>query len=880
MRKLLARYGIVEPILAQWEKRFGGRLLPLQYRAIEDYHLLDGTSLLISAPTSSGKTFCGEMALIRAVQNRQKAIFLVPLKAIAEEKYRRFAESYAELGLRVAIATRDHPESDPRMERGDFDIAVMVYEKFNALLLKNFDILAQVGTVVVDELQMLEDRTRGPHLELALTKLLCSNYHPQIIALSAVVGDALDLAEWLGCRLLLEKMRPVELRRGVVVGGTFHYRCHNSGDGGEEQFKQGEDAVQTLFENIRDMHVAGRQVLVFLKSRHETMLAAERFVQFAHLMPIAENQAYFDPRLADEEESSLLDGLRHLLSLGISFHNADLTASQRLLVEEGYRAGLVRVIFATTTLSTGINLPAGTVFIEAQKYRQQEHTRRPELEPLSWAEYESMSGRAGRVGLIKGDDGCGRAVLLASSELEKTILWDYYVTKRPMRLQSQLMHLSMADIVVDLFSSELVTCPYDVDRVLARAYYARSNAISGNVKEELFNALLDGGFLERQGDFWAATPLGKAIAAAGISIAGAQYILREADLAESDSDTQILYRMLHSPEGRDIYLPSPRQMRRWKVPGLLSTETADSDPLIAELISLRRELSPTESSRLKLTLLMSDWMIGMSGLDIENKYRLHPGMMESLAHQVGWLLASTASIIRASDRFSGLLGRLDRLAFSVRAGLPEDSKELYDIFGRLLFRREIMQLREHDMKTARQLSGSGRTVLRTIVSSDERLDRIEKHLKKIEEDDMHTMTIDRNEIKVSATWPNSIEIDGTPVRERFLVRINNCPVSLTGKSFKYLLKLVWSRLTKDSGWLYKEDLEHGFNQARYLYRLRQEVGRDLFPDWPLYENNRSGYYRLAADRDGLRVNLSALKEFPDYEVQQIAVELAPLVGNG
>jgi hypothetical protein len=124
--------------------------------------------------------------------------------------------------------------------------------------------------------------------------------------------------------------------------------------------------------------------------------------------------------------------------------------------------------------------------------------------------------------------------------------------------------------------------------------------------------------------------------------------------------------------------------------------------------------------------------------------------------------------------------------------------------------------------------------------------------------------------------PESIEIDGTAVRERYLIRINNCPISLTGKSFKYFVRLVWSRLTKDNGWLYKEDLEKGLNQARYLYRLRQEIGRDFLPDWPLYENNRSGYYRLAADRDRLRVNVEALQEFPDYEVQEMARELAGL----
>lgn len=128
----------------------------------------------------------------------------------------------------------------------------------------------------------------------------------------------------------------------------------------------------------------------------------------------------------------------------------------------------------------------------------------------------------------------------------------------------------------------------------------------------------------------------------------------------------------------------------------------------------------------------------------------------------------------------------------------------------------------------------------------------------------------------SPVSPESIEIDGTPVRERFLVRINGRPIKLTGKSFKYLVRLAWSRLRNDHGWLYKEDLEKGFNQARYLYRLRQEIGRTFLPGWPLYENNRSGYYRLAVAPDRLRVNVDALRDFPDYEIREMARDLTAL----
>ena len=117
--------------------------------------------------------------------------------------------------------------------------------------------------------------------------------------------------------------------------------------------------------------------------------------------------------------------------------------------------------------------------------------------------------------------------------------------------------------------------------------------------------------------------------------------------------------------------------------------------------------------------------------------------------------------------------------------------------------------------------------------------------------------------------PRLVEIDGTFEGDRYLVRINGCPVKLTGKSFKYLTKLAWSRVNKDAGWIYKEDLEVGFNQARYLYRMKNEINDGFSSGWPIVENNRLGYYRLQLDPARIRLNVDNLKEHPDYEVRSL-----------
>ncbi|MGB3091653.1 MAG: DEAD/DEAH box helicase, partial [Candidatus Zixiibacteriota bacterium] len=133
----LLRYGIPHSVIESWRQSQGENLLPLQASAVTKHDLLNGASLIISAPTSSGKTFCGEMAAAASLFKRKKVVFLVPLKAIAEERYSDFCHKYSELGIKVVISTRDRQEDDRSIERGSFDLAIMIYEKFNQLLIKN-----------------------------------------------------------------------------------------------------------------------------------------------------------------------------------------------------------------------------------------------------------------------------------------------------------------------------------------------------------------------------------------------------------------------------------------------------------------------------------------------------------------------------------------------------------------------------------------------------------------------------------------------------------------------------------------------------------------------------------------------------------------------
>ncbi len=166
----LAHFGFPQAVVEAWA---GGipRLNQLQLDAINDYGLLRGEHVVASAPTSSGKTMLGELAAIRGALDRRRALFLMPLKALVNDKLRHFHRVYGPFGIRTIEATGETDDITPLL-RGRYDIALLTYEKFSALALTHPYVLEQVGTIVIDEVQMIADQSRGANLEFLLT-LLC-----------------------------------------------------------------------------------------------------------------------------------------------------------------------------------------------------------------------------------------------------------------------------------------------------------------------------------------------------------------------------------------------------------------------------------------------------------------------------------------------------------------------------------------------------------------------------------------------------------------------------------------------------------------------------------------------------------------------------------
>lgn len=211
---------IPEKIYALLEKKGFEELRPSQVKSI-DAGLFSDNNLLVCTPTASGKTLVAELGFLNAVlHDRGKAIYIVPLKALASEKYRQFKKDYP--FLKIGLSSGDLDSEDTHLAHSDVIIATS--EKFDSLLRHKIPWIKQIKTAVIDEIHLLNDDSRGPTLEIIITILKRELKDIQIIGLSATIGNPEELADWLNANLVKDSWRPVKLKKGVFLDGKIHFK--------------------------------------------------------------------------------------------------------------------------------------------------------------------------------------------------------------------------------------------------------------------------------------------------------------------------------------------------------------------------------------------------------------------------------------------------------------------------------------------------------------------------------------------------------------------------------------------------------------------------------------------------------------------------------
>jgi len=890
----LSKWGIPECVLQRWRERQGELLLPVQSKAVcqgllgspspaDQQHPVN---VLITAPTSSGKSFCAELAGLKAVSARRRTVMLFPLKSLAEQKYRLFRQTYEPLGIKCLIVTGDHPENDRPFVEGKFQLALAIYEKLDQLLTTSLDSLKNVGTVVVDEIQTIAEPGRGAVLERLLTKILASSYAPNLVGLSAVLGGGHNasaelMASWLRAVLVEETVRPVDLLRGVAAEGSFCYRSYNNHLEGSQPFVRIEAGDDPYVGFANQVKSDDGSTLVFMKSRMDTVNCACRLAAAVDWGPAR----HALDLLKEEEPSFLVRSLRQAMSHGVAFHNADLSPRQRNMVEQAFIDKEIKTIISTTTLSMGVNLPADTVYLETVKYAAGEYGGKPSLVPVTRCEFDNMTGRAGRLG--SGDrEKPGRAIVMADSAFEREVLWASYITGE----NHDLFGSAFDSMPLVDWTLNIIVCGLARDMTGLEVVYAhtlRAQGGDGNDSlpefESAVEALRQAGlvrFDKATGDILP-TALGRASSSHGLSAAEAAYYLSE--LSSS------------CPERTPGWLALALSGPGWALPASLLTKGEYNrntsvkmlcrfyEELVSDaerLVPVNQRQRPTyrSSAALKAFLVLHDWCRLAPVEKLEERFQMHLGQIMSLGETAAHLVTAISALLEATDPDPSRADHLSRYAFTLRYGLPDNWRKHHRHFRNLLSRGDYIALERDGIHDLVQLCELSPDQVDRLIPAGGKSAKINKRILSLKEEvcmqTRTTMTTAVPGAKAALLLgePESIEIDGRYEKERYLIRVNGFPVWLTGKSFKYFVKLAWTRCHREAGWIYKEDIEQGFNQARYLYRMKNEIAAGLNINWSVIENNRLGYYRLSALPSAIRFSLENLKDHPDFELRQLVLK--------
>lgn len=682
----LVAHGFSRRVVELWRDHGYRELLPLQARALAEYPFLRGGNLIVFAPTSSGKTFVAEMAAVRHLEHGHKVVYLVPTKALAEEKFRQWLAMYRELGLRIAISTRERPEADALVAEGRFDLLIAVYEKLKSYLVVQPEILSQVRLVVVDELQMLADPTRGATLELVLLKLIGSPTPPQLIALSAVLGDAARLSQWLRSDLLLDKQRPVELREGLLncADGQFHYTCFNSGEQGREVLLPEpveSEAVEEGFGREVFLHVAyrlahdlGEQVLVFVPTRAMSRQWAYEIahrVDFEPIEPALAELETFEPTHARE---LMKECLRH----SVAYHNAELSWEMRRLVEQYYNSGDIRILISTSTLGQGVNLSGRNVLHVGQMITSDAWTGEAAFVPLARERFRNQGGRGARFGR---ESRFGRSILIARDQGETERLARLYLTGAEDSLPPALAGRSLEAIVCDLVASRIARTRSDVARSLEASY---TSAILWSADLARFRRELDAVIgeavarqllVEREEGRLEATGLGRVVAVQGVQPATAARFARW--LRQSGgrrvSDAEMLLVAALTPDADGCPVPLSSRERSSPAYGAAVAELLGAEARADDF--LREALEPpggwTESlvAALKKCLILHHWIGATETETIEEQSGMFAGTIGQLAQHFQWLIQAMGAVAEALGGRQPLVVHSQRLAQRLHYGV-------------------------------------------------------------------------------------------------------------------------------------------------------------------------------------------------------------------
>jgi len=628
-------------------------LYPPQAEALPS--ALSGKNVVLSVPTASGKSLVAYLTILDAAIRGKKSMYIVPLRALASEKWEDL-QPFKKLGIKVGISTGDLDSKGSHLARND--IVVCTSEKADSLLRHGAGWLNEVEVVVADEIHLINDSSRGPTLEVVLSKLRMMNPEIQVIALSATIQNAEEIAEWLDARLIQSEWRPVPLREGVLYKNKIYFM-----DEGVKEI-DGNRANHLVSDILSDKG----QALVFVNSRRSSQMFAESLKEeVCNFITNEEKKELGKAKksvLSGEEKNIISEKLGECIENGVAFHHAGLSNSQRKVVESLFKKGILKCIVATPTLAAGVNTPARRVIIkDIWRYSSADGY----MVPIPIMEVKQAMGRAGRPGY----DSVGEAVLIAKNDRERERLMNEYLNAEVEPIYSKLgSEPSLRIHVLALIATNFAVTWEEISGFFEKTFYAHQ---MGMLPEEKIGSIIDfleeNGFVIKRGKRWDATPFGGKTSSLYIDPLSALK-MRDALEGRSDESFPYLHAICSTPDMRCLYVSKKDEWIEERM------ETKDF------LIEPPPSFSPDYEwflAEVKTAFMLEDWINEVSEDEIIKKYQVGPGDIHNKVETAEWLLHAMQELARIFN--FDAVPVLTKLIVRIRYGCKEELLNLVQLRG-------------------------------------------------------------------------------------------------------------------------------------------------------------------------------------------------------
>ncbi|NXY03612.1 HELQ Helicase, partial [Pteruthius melanotis] len=615
-------------------------------------------NLIYSLPTGGGKTLVAEIIILQELLCRQKDVLMIlPYVAIVQEKV--WVRGLSSLGIELGFLVEEYAGSKGRFppikRRVKKSLYIATIEKGHALVnsLIETERICDLGLVVVDELHMLGEGSRGAILEITLAKILYTSKKTQIIGMSATLNNVGDLQKFLHAEYYTNNFRPVELKEYVKIQDTI-YTVDSKTENGFAFSRLLNFKYSSNLEKADPDHIIALvtevipkySCLIFCPTKKNCENVASMVCKYLK----KEFRAHREKEKQDliKNLKSIGNGtvcpvLKQTIPFGIAYHHGGLTNDERKSIEEAYSSGVLCLLACTATLAAGVNLPARRVILRAPYVAN---------DFLKKNQYKQMIGRAGRAGI----DSAGESILIVQ-EKDKHLVQDLVHSPMENCYSNLLLELTkgMHSLLLSLVGLKIAVTHEEVDNFMCctllgvqQQLLSKEKTLSEIIKDGLENliekGLLKGRISEKDHSSkctLAITPLGKATFKGSIDLAYCNLLYRE---LKKGLEGLILESNLHL-----LYLATPYDLTStcspdWMIYLRQFNQLSAAEQKVADIVgvpesfitkkasgqAIRKNVDMAVVNRLYLTFVLYTLLKETNVWSVSEKFNMSRGYVQNL----------------------------------------------------------------------------------------------------------------------------------------------------------------------------------------------------------------------------------------------------------